>query len=295
MPSHQPFTALCQAMAPGPHANGRADLHVHSTHSDGTYTPEQIVGLARRCGLSAVSITDHDTMTAIPEAQRAATEDSLEIVPGVEISCEDQGREFHLLGYFIRIDDPDLLSALSRLQLHRRERYWEMIDRLRSCGVVFDEEAEADRVNPGSLGRRHLAAMLVEKNFAGSIREAFARYLGDRGRASVPKRCLPIREGIALVRGAGGIAAWAHPPYHCTQERLLELRAMGLQAVEADYPGWKQSRRRHLRQLAAELGLAITGGSDCHGDGHYRSDLGACGVSPEELTKLRRLAFSRGL
>ena len=124
----------------------------------------------------------------------------------------------------------------------------------------------------------------------GSVREAFARYLKDDGRASVPKLRLPVAEAIALVRGAGGVAAWAHPSYDCTRETLAELRRLGLGAVEAEYPTTRPTRVRELRGLARELGLAVTGGSDCHGPDQPRRGVGACGISAEELDALRRMA-----
>ena len=119
-----------------------------------------------------------------------------------------------------------------------------------------------------ALGRRHLAVLLVQTRQAGSVREAFPRYLGDGGRAAVPKERLPVAEAIALVRGAGGVAGWAHPSYDCTRERLAELRGLGLGAVEADYPGFRPGPRpRAAGAGPPALGLAVTGGSDCHGPG----------------------------
>jgi hypothetical protein len=122
------------------------------------------------------------------------------------------------------------------------------------------------------------------------VREAFARYLKDDGRASVPKLRLPVAEAIALVRGAGGVAGWAHPSYDCTREALVELRGLGLSAVEAEYPTTRPTRTRELRGWARELGLAVTGGSDCHGPDQPRRAVGACGVSAAELDALRAMA-----
>src|SRR5581483_4026541 len=118
MPARQPFTALCQLAARGRHA-GRADLHLHTTHSDGTYTPAQVVDLARRSGLAALAITDHDTLQGVPDARAAAAGSALEVIAGVEISAEYQDGELHLLGYFVRVDDVALRSALQRLRVHR--------------------------------------------------------------------------------------------------------------------------------------------------------------------------------
>jgi predicted metal-dependent phosphoesterase TrpH len=288
MPARQPFTALCQAAARQP-TGGRADLHIHSTFSDGAYTPAEIVDLARRSGLAAVAITDHDTVDGIAPARDAALASSFEIVAGVEISAEHRGKELHLLGYFFRTVDGPLTGALERLRLHRINRFREMVERLRGCGVSLDEDAVRTQLEASVLGRRHLAMLIVKAHKAASIREAFMRYLGDRGRVAVPKVRVPVADAIALVRGAGGVAAWAHPAYDGIREALAELRGLGLQAVEVEYPTHRRSLVRELRDLASSMGLAITGGSDCHGPGHPHRAIGANGISGQELTALREL------
>jgi predicted metal-dependent phosphoesterase TrpH len=292
MPARQPFTSLCQALA-RPRLAARADLHVHTTHSDGTYTPGQVVELARRSGLAAISITDHDSLDGIAPARRAAGA-AMEVVCGVELTCCYRSHVLHLLGYFFRPDDSALAVVLNRLRQQRAGRFREMVERLRACGVSVRDEDLCAQAEPNTLSRRHLAEMLVHSGQAATIREAFTRYLGDRGRVAVPHVGLPVAEAIALVRGAGGVAAWAHPSYDCSRETLSELRSLGLDAVEAEYPGFRRGRVRELRDLAASLGLAITGGSDCHGSGNYRRDVGACGISTAQLDTLRELAACRG-
>src|SRR5438309_439539 len=276
MPARQPFTALCRAAAQGP-ACGRADLHLHSTCSDGAYRPAQVVDLARRSGLAAIALTDHDTLAGLAEAVNAAAGTSTEIVTGVEISAEFRGRELHLLGYFFRADDGPLRSALERLVTERQQRFWEMVDRLKHCGVALADRDLRPYARVQALGRRHVAELLVRARQAGSVRQAFTRYLHDGGRVAVPKARLPVAEAIALVRGAGGVAAWAHPSYDCTKQALEGLRACGLQAVEIAWPSCRPSRARELRAWAAELGLAVTGGSDCHGPGNHLRAVGAHG------------------
>ena len=283
MPQRQPFTALCQFTARGLRA-GRADLHLHTTFSDGTYTPAQVVELARRTGLSAIAITDHDTLGGVAVA-RAAASASLEIIAGVEITTEYRERELHLLAYFVRPDCPALTAALVRIRRHRIDRFHEMVRRLRTCGVELNSDDLAAVNGPETLGRRHLAEMLVQAGKVGSIREAFSRYLKDGGRAEAPKVRLPVAEALALVRGAGGVSAWAHPSGDCTPETLAELRAWGLNAIEVEYPEMKRSRTLELRRWAAALGLAVTGGSDCHGPG--KREIGCCIISDEELACLR--------
>lgn len=287
MPAGQPFTALCQLAARGPRA-GRVDLHVHTTYSDGAYTPAQVVELARRAGLGALAVTDHDTLGGVAPARQAAAGLSLEIVSGVEITTEYRQRELHLLGYFIALDHSEMRIALEEIRRHRVERFREMIERLRGRGVFLDSEQQRVPGAPEALGRRHLAEMLVRARRVANIREAFVRYLGDRGEVAVPKKRLPVAEALALVRDAGGVAAWAHPAYDCTKEQLSELQALGLVALEVEYPDVRRSRMLELRGWAEKLGLAVTGGSDCHGPG--RRGVGSCTISAAEFTKLRQYA-----
>jgi predicted metal-dependent phosphoesterase TrpH len=267
------------------------DLHLHTTCSDGGYTPTQIVDLARRAGLPALALTDHDTTAGLAEACRAAA-GRLEVVPAVEITCEHRAHELHLLAYFIRPEDAILAAALDRLRRRRVERFYEMVDQLRPLGVRLEDAAVEQAVGRSVVGRRQLAELLVEERQVPTVRQAFARYLADEGGITIPSMRLPVAEAIAVVRGAGGVAALAHPAYDCTQEALAELQRHGLGAVEVDYPGFRAGRVRRLRGWADALGLAVTGGSDCHGPGVGGRSVGARGVTWAELEQLRQLASS---
>ena len=285
MPAGQPFTQLCRALAQS-RPTTRVDLHMHTTCSDGLYTPAQIVDLARRSGLPAISITDHDTFAAIPIARSCAGA-SLEIIPGVEISTVHEGRELHLLAYFVRLDYEPLNEALDRICRHRRERFFAMAERLRGLGVALDDAAlNAVAVDP-SLGRRHLAHLLVKERKASSVHQAFQRYLGDNGEVALPKARLETATAIGLVREAGGVASWAHPNADCTWDSLRGLYNSGMRALEVDWPTVRPSRAKQLREWAGLLGMAVTGGSDCHGPDDARRTVGACGVTVEELGRLR--------
>jgi predicted metal-dependent phosphoesterase TrpH len=177
--------------------------------------------------------------------------------------------------------------ALADLRRDRIGRFSAMVDRLAALGVHV-AVAELAPVHEGStLGRRHLAELIVKAGRAATVREAFQRYLGDRGRATIPKRRLPVGTALALVRDAGGVAAWAHPSYDCTREALAELKDLGLEALEVDFPSCRPARARELRGLAAGYRLAVTGGSDCHGPGQPRQAVGACGISHEEYIALQ--------
>jgi predicted metal-dependent phosphoesterase TrpH len=280
MPRRQPFTALCQLAA----RSGRADLHVHTTASDGAYTPEQVVDLARRLGLSAVAVTDHDTLAAVPAALRAAG-GAVEVVPGVEITAEHKGREIHLLAYFVRLDHPGLVAALEGATRRRAERFREMVGRL---GL---KEPSIHKHQAAALGRRHVAQMLVDAGRVPSVRDAFRHYLHDRSDFVAPKKRLPAAEALELVRQAGGVAAWAHPPCDGTGKDLAELRQLGLGAVEAEYPGARGRWARQLRAWAGSLGLAVSGGSDCHGPGPR--SLGCRSITAGELEQLRKVVSSQ--
>src|SRR5262249_24652856 len=154
-------------------------------------------------------------------------------IAGVEITTEYQAKELHLLGYFVQADCTPLINALERLRQHRFGRFWNMVERLCDAGVSLDDADLQATAATGVLGRRHLAVLLVKSGRAGTVQEAFSRYLHDGSKVSVPKLRLPVAEALALVRQAGGVASWAHPSYDCTRQSLAELRALGLGAVEA--------------------------------------------------------------
>ena len=282
-----PFTRLCGRLAVLKNP-GRADLHTHTTFSDGAHTPASLVERASKAGLTAIAVTDHDT-TAGVEPARAAARGTVEVIAGVEITAEFRGREIHLLGYFVRPDDPSLSEALAELRAGRRERLIEMARRLRSLGPDV-EDAVAALPEAVSLGRRHLARLLIERGHARSLHGAFTGWLARPELAAVPKHRLPVADAIALVRGAGGVASWAHPPADADLRTLEGLREMGLAAVECAYPWPRRSQEARLRQLARAAGLAVTGGSDSHDPDIPTRAVGARTVTLEELATIRSLA-----
>jgi predicted metal-dependent phosphoesterase TrpH len=280
MPRGQPFTQLCQLAAQGRHA-GRADLHIHTMASDGSYTPRQVIDVARSLGLSAVAITDHDTTAGIAEARQAARGTTVEVLAGAEITTEHRGKEVHLLAYCFHPDEPALAAAFDDMCRQRTKRFHETLHRLRIQDMVNGATA------PNAWGRRHLAELLVRAGKAANLRDAFRRYLHDSSPLVAPKLRLPVKQALKLVRGAGGVAAWAHPPYDATVADFAELRGLGLRAIEVECPTIRQARRRELRSWAGALGLAITGGSDSHGPGR---PIGTRTISAEEVSHLRRIA-----
>ncbi len=273
---------LAQLAAPA-----RADLHVHTTASDGEYTPSQVVALARLARLRAVAVTDHDTLAALPEA-RAAAGDDIELVPGVEISTAFAGREFHLLGYFVRTDHSELNAALATVCTARRGRFRDFVALLGERGQTLPE----DRVRlveeaTSSPGRRHVAGLLVACGHARTRTDAFHRFLNPVARTVRSKSLVPIEEAIRLVHAAGGVASLAHPPAALADEQFATLRAAGLDAVEAVYPWGRKSPAARLREIAGRFGFAVSGGSDCHGPEPAHRRIGSHALTSDEFAALR--------
>jgi 3',5'-nucleoside bisphosphate phosphatase len=291
MPRNSPFTALCGQLAKLNRPR-RADLHIHTNASDGEYTPSQVVALARQAGLSAAAITDHDTLAAVREAQEEGGEE-FEIVPGVEISAEFAGREVHLLGYFIRLDHPELNARLAEVCVSRRERFRDFIAELAHRG----NELSADRVKlvedvSPSLGRRHVAALLTVSGTAQNNAEAFQRFLGPLTGLVRPKSLIPVEEAIHLVRTAFGVPSLAHPPANLSDHDFFTLAGFGLAALEVNYPWGRNSRAGKLLEATNRFGFACTGGSDCHGPHPPHRRIGSHGIASHELDRLRKLCGS---
>ena len=296
MPTGQPFTRICQQLAQLRSESQRADLHLHTCHSDGVWTPTELVQRAAARGLGAIAITDHDTCSALPEACTAVRglASAPEIIAGVEITCEFRGNELHLLGYFIDADEPALDSALAGLREQRRLRFQHMADLLSRAGLPLDGIEVQSRIESGcSLGRRDLAGMMVRAGHVPTVGQAFARYLRDGTPFAVPKQALAVAEALALVHAAGGIGSWAHPPQEIELEQVIELRELGLIALEAVQPSYTSARARRIRELALAAGLLVSGGSDCHGPTPVSRTLGSWGIRRNELDLLRTSARNR--
>ena len=247
------------------------DLHLHSTYSDGTHTPEELVKMARATGLKVISITDHDTVDGTGEAIAAGAKHGVRIVSGVELSVFLDDFNFHLLGYYFDWRHEGLKAKLDRLQESRSKRNTVILANLNKLGLGISEE-ELQRVsNSGQTGRPHIARLLVEKNIVKDIDQAFALYL-RKGRPGYAKRFIyHVEEAIALLHESGGCAVLAHPAQVSRSIPLLEdllahLKKMGLDGVETHYPTQKGSFLKSLKRLTAAHGLFETGGSDYHGD-----------------------------
>lgn len=275
-----------------PHPAGRApagsaDLHVHTTHSDGACAPGEVVRAAAAHGLAALAITDHDTLSALVVARPEAERLGVELVAGIELTAERDGREVHLLGHFVRDDDPDLAAAVARLREARAARLEALVARLAELGLSVDLPALRRAFPRATLGRRHLADWLARSGQVATPREAFARYLGDDGPAQVPKPRLPWAGAIALIRGAGGVAGLAHPPRDLRESALAGLVEAGLGSIEVDGPGIGAGRSRRLRAWAERFGLVPVAGSDFHAPGRPGAWVGSIATPAADLARLR--------
>lgn len=272
-----------------------ADLHVHTTHSDGSLTPRDVVRAAAAVGLAALAITDHDTTTALPSATDEANRLGIELIPGAEVSAGHEGRELHILAYFIEPSAPGLDRLLREMSAARRERFAEMARRLSGLGFQVDADrirSTAYRANPG---RRHLGEWLVRSGQVPDLRAAFRGPLADGGPAHVPKPLAPVATVIERIRDSGGVAALAHPPYDTVLTTLRGLYDQGLQGVEVRGPGVSPGRSARLREWADRLGLAAVAGTDFHAPGGPAAWVGAITTPPADLDRLRTLASEAAL
>ena len=249
------------------------DLHAHTTASDGSLTPADLVEKAHALGLSALAVTDHDTLAGLSEAQAAAHQVGLDLVAGVELSVEDDGGRFHLLGYGFDPEDAALADTLITLRRSRAARNDQMAQKMAALGLpvtMDDVRAEAGE-DAQVIARPHFARALIKKGIVGSVAEAFEKYLSTGKPLYLPKEVLTPRDAIALLHGAGGVAVMAHPglvPLDAAAlaDRVTSLaRDDGLDGIEAYYSQHSPTDTDRFLALAAHLGLLVTGGSDFHG------------------------------
>jgi 3',5'-nucleoside bisphosphate phosphatase len=269
----------------------RIDLHTHSSVSDGTETPAELLVTARAAGLDVIALTDHDTTAGWSHAE-AARPPGLTVVPGMELSCrwfaEDQPPiSVHLLAYLFDPDHPGFAVERARLRDERLERGERIVTGLAAAGYPVVWERIVERSDGGVVGRPHIARALVEAGAADSVDHAFATLLHHRSPYYVTKADTDVREGIALVRAAGGVPVFAHG-LATTRGRIVGDDAIvamveaGLLGLEVDHPDHSVEQRAHLRGLAADLGLITTGSSDYHGS-NKTTPIAACTTDPDQF------------
>lgn len=265
-----------------------ADLHVHTSCSDGTYTPGQLVreGIAR--GISALAIVDHDTTEAIAEASAEAQGTDLEIIPGIELTAQYENQEIHILGYFLDYRNKKLLEKLKLMQLNRIERVYKIIENLEGLGLKLNPKTVFGISGKATVGRMHIARALVKEGLVGSTSEVFRRYIGDKSPAYVLGFHLSVPEAIKLIQAAGGVAVLAHPYMLHNDALIAEFAGYGLEGIEVHYPEHSQAMVNFYLDLAKKLNLLVTGGTDFHGSAKPEIKLGMIKIPLELVEKLRQ-------
>lgn len=248
----------------------RIDLHAHTTASDGSLAPEELVRLAKQQGVATLAVTDHDTVAGLQRAIAEGAQAGVEVIPGIEISCLYGKTELHVLGYFINPDDPHLAPALITYQASREERNPRIVQRLQDLGCPLTYAEVKAAAGAATVGRPHIAQALVRRGYVRSVSEAFDRYLADDAPAYVPRPLPSPAEAIGLIRRIGGIPVLAHPVYTSRLKEPFEqvcatLKALGLLGIEALYSSHSRQQTDRYRSIAKNHGLLVTGGSDFHG------------------------------
>jgi predicted metal-dependent phosphoesterase TrpH len=271
----------------------RLDLHLHTTISDGHLTPRELIRRAHANGVRTLAVTDHDNTDGLVEAQGEADALGLTLIPGIELSTDLGPIGVHVLGYFLRYDDPAFQARLLPMRDDRLNRAYGMVERLADLGFPVSIERVLEIAGEGSVGRPHVAQALLEAGHVASINEAFDRFLADHGPAYVERMKLTPQDAIALIHAHGGVTSVAHPYDAPDVDALIaELVAAGLDGIETYYQGYGPERVEHLLALTRRYDLVPTGGSDYHGfpmgdATEVDNDVGSVRV-PDETAELLR-------
>lgn len=272
------------------------DLHTHSTASDGIYSPTELLSHAREAGLKVMALTDHDSTNGLDEAQEAARQYDIDLLPGIELNTDFSGGEVHVLGYFLEYKRPafqHILQSLRNARVHRGQR---MVEQLNEAGIHITWERVRE-IAQGSVGRPHVARALLEAGYVQSIPEAFEKYIGNGQVGYVPRYKLAPIDAVRLIASANGLPVVAHPYDHPgvtrLQEWLPELCKAGLVGLETYYGYYSTEQETTLLQLAKIYGLIPTGGSDFHGPGIHPTPLGGRYVPYEAVERLKAAAAAR--
>lgn len=242
------------------------DMHVHTTASDGQYSPVQIVEMAAELGLGGVAITDHDTTAGVVEAEAAALGYSIKLLPGIEISTVAAGKDVHVLGYFTNNKDEQWQHRIAQLGATREARNSMLIDKLNELGISITwDEVKAVSGEDGSVGRPHFAEVLIKKGIVKTKQQAFDEYLGEHGKAFVQPRRIHPTEAFQWIREAGGVCVLAHPGLYNDEALVEELLAAGPDGVEVNHSDHTEQQIERYSRLAEKYGLIATSGSDFHG------------------------------
>jgi predicted metal-dependent phosphoesterase TrpH len=283
----------------------RIDLHLHTTYSDGSHPPAEVLQMARAANVTALAITDHDTVDGITDAIEAGGALGIEVIPGIELSAREpqrsQDTELHILGYFLDWQSLDLHAALAHLRTTRHTRNPQMVAKLNELGIDITYDDVLALAGNGAVGRPHIARVLMERGYVRSAKEAFDRYLAAGAAAYVPRELPAPAEAIALIRAAGGVPVLAHPSWLERSDQGIfktceSLKAEGLMGIEVHYSTHKPEQTAQYLDTATRLELLITGGSDFHGVTKPDIEVGVGRGSlrvPEKLLEPLRNAAAR--
>lgn len=274
-----------------------ADLHIHTSFSDGTFSPEEVAAFGRQFGFAALALSDHDTVEGCVRMARACAGYGIKFISGTELTVETDGHEIHLLAYGLDVAHPRLLAELAKFQGVRQNRIREMVGCLNKLGIPLPADAVFRLANCRAPGRPHVARALVQARFCGSLDEAFERFLKRGKPAWVPKFKISALDAITLIHEAGGVAVMAHPGLNRTDEYLPELVAAGLDGLECFHTKHSTAMAEHYLMLADQYDLLITGGSDCHGLSKGKPLIGTIKLPCEhvEVLEARIAALQAGL
>lgn len=273
---------------------GKADLHIHSTASDGNSSPSEIVALALKQNLELIALTDHDTIAGVREAHEAARGKDITVITGAEITAGFEGREAHMLAYCFDPDHPELEKMLKSHKKARLNRGAWIIHQLAKQGLDLNMQEVKAEARGNSIGRPHIASVLVDKGYVASAKEAFIRYLSDQRLGAIPSEYFPHHEVIHIVKQAGGAVVVAHPGQMYTKEELAQLVAAGIDGLEVIHPSHNYELQKKMEEFATNYQLLITGGSDFHGGKRdYQRYFGLATINSEQVYAMIRMTRQR--
>jgi predicted metal-dependent phosphoesterase TrpH len=264
-----------------------ADLHLHTQFSDGTFTPEELVGRASNLGFSAIALTDHDTVEGCARAAVACAAANIEFISGTELTAEHADTEVHILAYFVDTQNQVLLTRIGEFQAVRQNRIREMVAALNKLGIPLQAESVFALANCKSPGRPHVARALVKEKLIGNLDEAFERYLKKGRPAWVPKTKMSALEAVELIHQAGGLAVMAHPGLNRSDDIIPALVAAGLDGIECFHTKHSTAMAERYLGIADKYHLLVTGGSDCHGFSKVKPLIGTVKLPYEHVQKLK--------
>jgi len=268
---------------PTPNTRGRGDLHLHTHHSDGTYTPRELAQHAANARLGTIALTDHDTVEGCPATRSACEQLGVQSIDGTELTAEANGIELHILGYRIDLLNPQLLRETTRFQQVRQDRIREIVACLNRLQIPLQSDTVFQLANCRSPGRPHVARALVQERLCRSVDEAFDRFLKKDRPAWVPKCKMSAARAIDLIHQAGGLAVIAHPALNRADHLVPELVEAGIDGIECFHSKHSAAISQHYLRLAATHGLLVTGGSDCHGLSKGKPLIGTVSLPQEHL------------